>query len=507
MAGFLRRKSKADQTNPNPNQTPRTSTSALAVPPLYARFASTSAKQDDPTTVSRPMVSGPMSLASARKMGPGSPPTPGQGHGHSKGQSVDDRRLMNGNGKRNGTGYDVRAQIGNSNTAAPGNGHSTMDRYAASSTDSRAGPSVQPRKGYITPSSASRVSLDKTSPASLAMAESHTLFSVSSIPPGKDSRLSKSLTPTRPNSFLIPPEDKPLPVPDTDSPTSISQHSSLNLASRQAPDLSFLSFADSPYLDIQDKESPEFVLPTTPRYPPALTQHLLSKVEKELPPQPVRTPSGGSDALTPDLKNQAASAPRATESPPSKKSQFSSFSRISLSRSSQSKTRRQNTQSTSTSGHIPRISLDRPPHAHEGFESSSGAMLSRTESRVPSGPRLPIAFGNVFKTKDKGKGGAQMDNSKETLGDSTQSVNKVFVIPASNATRPMILLFDLLSSRAIRLQPMMMAMRIFVSKSSIMLGYVLVWSPTFTKMGESTRGAQSDPVQAVCADFISIRQC
>lgn len=441
MAGFLRRKPRFEEKQSNFNSNNHDSGSSVtSVPPLYARFASTSAKQDVSTTTSRPVVSGPMSLASARKVAPSVPV--GHGHRNSKSQGADDRRLMNGSGKWKGNGYDVRAPIGHSNATAPGNGDLTTDPHAATSTNgsgSRAGSDAQARKSSIVPTSASRVPFDK----SLSTTEMTSWYTPASVPtriPPKDHRLSKSLSPTRPSSFLIPPEAKPLPVPDAAFPPPNIQHSPLSQASRKSPDLPFLSYDDSPFPDTLDKGNYNPAAATSPSYPPDLAQHLLSnspkttawptsKVEKDLPPQPIRTPTppsngaiGQLDAFM-SLNNEATSPPRIADPPSPKKSHLPSFSRISFSRPSQAKVQRQKTQSVSTS--IPRISLDQT-RTRQSLESSTVAVPPR--SRVPSGPKLPSGFGHMFKAKDKGKTVTQMDNSSEICGDSGQS-DKVFVIP------------------------------------------------------------------------------
>lgn len=195
MAGFLRKKNKPDekQGKANFNSTPsnRTSNTPL-VTPLYARFATTSpVKQDaSPSLVSRPSVSGPMSLASGRRAGPTSPGSGGGGH----------PKVYGYGSTPTGSGFDVRTQkLGQSN--ASGSGYFSPQTQPSSPGVVGIDYSRPPQNlqgGSSLPSSASHGSMDKPLPPAADSVN----------PAAKDRHPTKSL-PSSSNNAV----DKPLPVP------------------------------------------------------------------------------------------------------------------------------------------------------------------------------------------------------------------------------------------------------------------------------------------------------
>lgn len=264
MAGFLRKKNKVEDKKNRPPAEPTfvqqqsSSSSSPIVPPLYARFATSSSQSSDAATAStsRPMVSGPMSLASAKK------PPSGQGSPERGGGASNSYGRNGNNAKWNGSGPDLRMkreQSGQSNqSVASGSGYfpptSARDPYALptpqfpaanGSTSKLGGGSPAAYGSSLGLGSVSRASLDKPLP-----------------PPKPDPQPVRQPPPTpriRDPTLLPTREDKPLPTPGPVLPASLIPEASPSFASeakqsraakRLSDDLSNYD-AFSPYPDIR----------------------------------------------------------------------------------------------------------------------------------------------------------------------------------------------------------------------------------------------------------------
>lgn len=386
MAGFLRKKSKVNpkqtKLNEEPKAPPRTSGNDPLVPPLYAKFttASSSSMNTDAraSNVSRPMVSGPMSLAGAKKGGPGSP-----GGEAGAGAGPGSRGIpMNG---RNGAGAYL-------NPNAPGNGYFPADPHSqvlpytsasgthfqpvGSSGPNPAASRRQVRQDAFDSPITSRASLERPVNGSEGTLTVPTRFA-------GNSSLSHSSTSV----------DKPLPVPSL-IPVAAVPSAASNADSRDSyvdqqlqDDLRLLynTNIDSAYPDIRHKADtnpktngnvstnahtpspnppnpthtrPHLTQPANPRY----SKDILAS--KQLPPQPPSDPPTSTATPTPtpppskvppqpqpplSLQQPPRTEPRSQYQPPSptkqpvsvppavKKSSFFGISRLSISRGSSSR--------------------------------------------------------------------------------------------------------------------------------------------------------------------------
>ncbi|KIM81232.1 hypothetical protein PILCRDRAFT_505564 [Piloderma croceum F 1598] len=290
MAGFLRKKSKPDpklkQSTPSPvdnnnsyyaNGGSPSSNSPTVVPPLYARFATTNAsvvKQDSPlpspptTTMpssgTRPVVSGPMSLASASSRRVNHVPSRVMTNGSNNGSAVDVRsqRLGMVNGSASGSGFFAGAGASSpySNTTPNASQFNFQaSRQNSSISNSNANAYTYGSQGNG-PGTTSRVSLDKPLPSPVGAG-----FVGVDSPMGHERRVSV---------------DKPLPVPISQQQQYVP--SSRNWQQQQQPN------PESSYPDIRRKDT---ATTNNTRYPNDLTQHLSSVTkagggDKQLPSQP-----------------------------------------------------------------------------------------------------------------------------------------------------------------------------------------------------------------------------
>ena len=288
MAGFLRKKSKLKQSTPSPVDNINSyyadggspsSNLPTVVPPLYARFATTNAsvvKQDSPlpspptTTMpssgTRPVVSGPMSLASASSRRVNHVPSRVMTNGSNNGSAVDVRSQKLGmvNGSASGSGFfaGVGASSPPYSNTTP---NASQFNFQASRQNSSISNSNANAYAYIGsqgngPGTTSRVSLDKPLPSPVGAG-----FVGVDSPMGHERRVSV---------------DKPLPVP-------ISQQQQYTPSSRSWQQQQ-QSNTEPPYPDIRRKDT---VTTNNTRYPNDLAQHLSSVTkggggDKQLPSQP-----------------------------------------------------------------------------------------------------------------------------------------------------------------------------------------------------------------------------